>query len=109
MPSSRARRAAAAPLIPQSTETTSCDPVSFETVEGGRLEAVAVAQAFGNEVDDVPAEQLQRAPQDDRGGDAVDVVVAVDRDALAGGNGLLEPHDGALHVGQPERVQQVLQ
>ena len=31
---------------------------------------------------DVAAEQLQRAPQDHGRGDAVDVVVAVDRDPL---------------------------
>ena len=54
-----------------------------QAIERGRLQAVAVAQPLGDEVDDVAAEQLQRAPQDHGGGDAVDVVVAVHGDALA--------------------------
>ena len=51
----------------------------------GGLEAVPVAQPLGDEVHDFSAEHLERPAQDDGRRDAVDVVVAVNRDALAGG------------------------
>ena len=44
--------------------------------------------------DDVGAEQLERAAQDDRGGDAVHVVVAVDGDPLP-------PRDGRRGSDRP--------
>ena len=78
------------------------DLVGVETIDGRRLEPVAVAQPFGDEVDDLSAEHLERAPQDDGGGDAVDVVVAVDGDPLAGRQRPLEARHGAVHVGQAE-------
>ena len=55
-PSSRARRAASAPRMPQSTETTSRDPVGVQPLERRRLQAVAVPQPLGDEVHDVAAE-----------------------------------------------------
>src|SRR3989442_14578472 len=54
--------------------------VGVETIERLRLEAVAVAQALGNEVTDVGAEHLERAPQNHGGRNAVDIVVAVNGD-----------------------------
>ena len=48
----------------------------------GRLKAVAVAQPLRDEMHDVAAEHLERAPEDDGRRDAVHVVVAVDRDPL---------------------------
>ena len=54
----------------------------MQPIDGRTLQAVAVAQALGDEMDDVPAEQLERAAQDHGRRDAVDVVVAVDRDPL---------------------------
>ena len=69
--------------MPQSTETISAHAFGVQAIDRGGLQAVAVAQPLGDEVDDVAAEHLERAAQDDRRGDAVDVVVAVDGDALA--------------------------
>ena len=58
------------------------DAVGVQPLDRRRLQAVAVLQPLGDEVHDVGAEQLERAAQDHRGGDAVDVVVAVDGDPL---------------------------
>ena len=60
--------------------------LGVQAFERRRLQAVAVAQPFGNEVDDVGAEQLERPAQDDGRGDAVHVVIAVHRNALAPGH-----------------------
>ena len=109
MPSSRARRAASVPRMPQSTDTITVDLVGVEPVDRGRLESVAVAQPFGDEVDDLAAEHLERAPQDDGRGDAVDVVVAVDGDPFAGRERPLEARHGALHVGQEKRIVEVVE
>ena len=64
------------------------DAVGVQPIDRRRLQAVAVLQPLGDEVDDVGAEQFERAAQDDRRRDAVDVVVAVDGDPLL-------PRDGA--------------
>ena len=83
MPSSRARRrrfGAADAAVDRDDERA---PSACSRSIVGRLQAVAVAQPIGDEVHDVAAEQLERAPQDHRRGDAVDVVVAVDDDPLA--------------------------
>ena len=61
--------------------------IRLQAIEGGRLQAVAVAQPLGDEMHDIGAEQLERPPQDDGRRDAVHVVVAVDGNALARGNG----------------------
>jgi hypothetical protein len=53
------RRASAA-RMPQSTEMTSRTPSACSRSRR-RLQAVAVADTLGDEVDDVRAEQLQRA------------------------------------------------
>ena len=58
------------------------DAVGVQPLDRRRLQAVAVAQPLRDEVDDVGAEQLERAAQDHRRRDAVDVVVAVDGDPL---------------------------
>ena len=85
------------------------DAVGVQALDPGRLEAVAVAKPFGNEVHDLTAEQLERPPEDDRGRDAVDVVVAVDRDSLARGDRAFEPLDRARQVRQPGRIVQVVE
>ena len=56
--------------------------LGMQAIERRRLQPVAVAQPLGDEMDDVGAEQLERAPQDDRRRHAVDVVVAVNGDPL---------------------------
>ena len=81
-PSSRARRAASAPRMPQSTETISAHAFGVQPLDRRRLQAVAVPQALRDEVHDVAAEHFERAAQDHGRRDAVDVVVAVDGDAF---------------------------
>ena len=85
------------------------DAFGVQPLDRRRLQAVAVAHPFGNEVHDVAAEQLERAAQDDGGRDAVDVVVAVDGDALLARDGGQDAIDRDLHVGQRHRVVQVLE
>ena len=70
-------------VIAQSTVTSSCVPRSASRSTVARGEAVAVVDAAGQEPVDVGAERAQRAHQDRRRAHAVDVVVAVDRDARA--------------------------
>ena len=108
-PSSRARLAASMPRMPQSTETISDTPSSVQPLDRGRLQAVAVLQPLGNEMDDVAAEHFERAAEDDGRGDAVDVVVAMDRDPLAPRDRLLEPLDRRHHAGQLERIVQMVE
>ena len=83
--------------------------VGVQPVERRRLQAVAVPQALRDEVDHVAAEKLQRAAQNDCGRDAVHVVVAVHRDAFPLRQRAADPLDGAIHVGQPHRVEQMLE
>ncbi len=85
------------------------DAVGVQPIERGRLQPVAVAQALGDEVDDVGAEQLERAAQDHGRRDAVHVVVAVDGDALLARDRAENALDGHRHVGQRERVVQVVE
>src|SRR6185503_736016 len=58
------------------------DAEGMKTLDRRRLQAITVSQPLGDEVRNVRAEQLQCATENDRGGDTVHVVVAVDRDAL---------------------------
>ena len=83
--------------------------VGVQTLDGGRLQAVAVAQPFGDEVRDVAAEQFERPPQDHRGGDAVDVVVAVHDDPFLAGDGAEQAVDRRRQVGELPRILQVRQ
>ena len=108
-PSSRARRAASAAADAAVDRDDQLHALGVQPFDRRRLQAVAVAQPLGNEVDDVAAEHLERAPQDHGGGDAVDVVVAVDRDPLAPRERPLEPLDRRVHAGEPERIVQVIE
>ena len=83
--------------------------LGMQPVDRRGLEAIAVLQPFGDEVDDVAAEQLERPAQDDGRGDAVDVVVAVDGDPLLAGQRLFEPRDRAVHVREPEGIVQLVE
>jgi hypothetical protein len=73
------------------------------------LQPVAVAQALGNEVDDVAAEHLERAAKNDGGRDAVDVVVAVDGDPFLARDGRLEALDRLGHVAEPIGIVQMVE
>ena len=80
-----------------------------EAIDGARLQTVAVGQPFGNEVADVGAEQLERAPQNHGGRDAVDVVVAVDGNALATADRQQQPIGRAFEAGEPERIVELIE
>ena len=83
--------------------------ISVQTVERRRLQAIPIAQPFRNEMRDVRAQQLERAPEDDGRGDAVDVVVAVYGDPLAPLDGAEDAIDGRPHVGERVRVVQIVE
>ena len=83
-PSSAARRAASAAADAAVDRDDHLRAVGVQPLDRRRLQAVAVAQPLGDEMGDVAAEQLEGPAQDHGRGDAVDVVVAVDDDALAG-------------------------
>ena len=80
------------------------DALSVQTVDRRGLQAVAIGQAFGNEMRDVRAEQLEGPAKDHRRGDAVHVVVAVHGNPLAIGDRRGEPIHRAFEAGEPERV-----
>ena len=82
---------------------------AMQAIDCRRLQAVTVAQPLGDEVHDVATEQLEGATQDDGRGDAVDVVVTVDGDALPAGQGPLDALDRARHVGEQERIVEVIE
>jgi hypothetical protein len=79
----------------------------MQTLDRGRLQAVAIPMPVGDEMAHVAAEQLNGPPEHDRGRDAIDVVVAVDDDALAAGDGAQNAIDGLAHAGQQHRVVQL--
>ena len=81
----------------------------MQSVDRCWLQPVAVLETLRDEVDHIGAEQFERAPQDDGGGDAVDVVVAVDRDPLAVGDRAHDPLDRDLHVGERHRIVQLIE
>src|SRR5262249_40612338 len=82
---------------------------SSQPIERRRLQAVAVAQALRDEVDDVGAEQFERPAKDDRRRDSINVVVTMDRDALTSRDRTEDPIHGDRHVGQRESIQQIIQ
>ncbi len=83
--------------------------LGVQPIDGGRLQAVAVAQSLGNEMRDIGAEQFQRPAQDDRRGHAVDVVVAMHDDAFAAGGRRQQTVDGGRQVGHQPRIEKVRQ
>ncbi len=85
------------------------DALGVQAIDRGRLQAVAVAQPLRDEVHDVAADELQRAPEDDRRCDAVDVVIAVDRDPLLARHPRHDAIDGDAHVGERHRVVQMIE
>ena len=85
------------------------DAVGVQPLDRRRLQPVAVLQPLGDEVHDVGAEQLERAPQDDGRRDAVHVVVAVDRDPLLARDRRQDAIDRDAHVGEQHRIVQVIE
>ena len=58
---------------------------------------------------DLAAEQFERAAQNHRRRDAVDVVIAVHGNTFALGDRAQQAIDGSVHVGEPHRIEQVIQ
>ena len=83
--------------------------LGVQAVDRGRLQPVPVPEPLGDEVADVAAEQLDRAAEDDGGGDAVHVVVAVDGHALPRGDRLLNPMQCLGESGQAHRIVEVIE
>ena len=73
--------------------------VGVQPLDRRRLQAVAVLQPLGDEVDDVGADELQRPAQDHRRGDPVHVVVAVHGDAFPARDRAEDAVHGGRHVG----------
>ncbi len=81
----------------------------MQPFDGLRLETVAVLVAVRHEVRDLAADELDRAAQDDRGGNAVHVVVAVHDNRLASRDRRQQPIDRRAHVGQEKRIMELAQ
>src|SRR5688572_16111960 len=72
--------------------------VGADLGEGLFVEAVAFFDAVGDVVVDFAAELADRVPEDGSGGDAVDVVIAVDDDLLSVADGLGDAVGGAGQI-----------
>ena len=83
--------------------------VGLQAIERLGLQPVAVLDAVGKEVDDVGAEQLERAAKNDGRRDAVAVVVAMNGDALFPLDRRENPIDRRRHVREPERIVQMIE
>ena len=83
--------------------------VGVQTLERLGLQTIAVLQPIRDEVDDVGAEQLQRAAKNDGRRNAVAVVVAMDGDALLPFDRGKDPFDGGRHIRQPEWIVQMVE
>ena len=75
-----------------------------DAVEGRHRKAVALLHAARDEVGGLGAEAAQAVHEHRGAGDAIHVVVAEDRDALAGGGGLDEPLRGGAQAADGEGV-----
>ena len=85
------------------------DAIGMQPVDRRGLQPVAVLDPLGNEVHHLTAEHLEGPAQDHRRGDPVDVVVAVDGDPLLARQRLLEPDDRPVHVGELERIVELVE
>ncbi len=83
--------------------------IGMQPVEGLGLQTVPVFQPVGKKVHDVGAEHFERAAKDDRRGDAVAIVVAVNRDALVPLNRGEDPLHRRSHIREQPRVVQMIQ
>ena len=83
--------------------------VLVQPIDRRPLQTVAVAEPLRDEVHHVGAKQFERATQNHRRRHAVHVVVAVDGDAVFRFNCAEDALYGRAHVGQPERVVEILE
>jgi len=73
--------------------------VGVQPIERLGLQAIPIAQPFGNEMDNSGAEQLERPAQDHRRRDAIDVVITMNRDLLFALNCREDPLHRRRHIG----------
>src|SRR6476660_4924270 len=73
------------------------------------IQAVTFFESFGDVVIHLAAEQRDGAPEDGGGGDAVDVVVAVDDDFFAGFDGEVDPLGGADDAGEEGGLMEMME
>ncbi len=73
-------------------------PVGRELADGRRVEPVALLVAIRDVRGYDDAELTESADEDGGAGDAVDVIVPIDDDALASRERTTEPHHGAIKV-----------
>jgi hypothetical protein len=105
--SCKARRFVGAdPAIDRNHEA---NPVRVQPIQRRRLEAVAVAQTLWYEVDDVGAQELQCAAQDDGRSHPIHVVIAMDGNAFMALDGSQDSLHRRRHVGQLERVVEIVE
>ena len=83
--------------------------VGVQPLDRRGLQAVPVAEPLGQKVHDVAAEELQRAAQDHRGRDAVDVVVAVNRNPLVVRHRREHTIDRHAHSGERHRIVELVE
>ena len=85
------------------------DPHRLETVDSLWLKTVAIGEPFRNVVDDVTAKERDDAPQHDRRGHAIDVVVAVNGDPFAAVNRGEQSVHADRQVGHEQGVVQLIE
>src|SRR5688572_7038817 len=83
--------------------------VGLQPIECFGLKTVTVLDAIREKVNDARTEQFERAPKNYGRGDAVAVVVSVNRDALFPLNRREDSIHGLRHVRKPERIVQVIE
>ena len=103
-PSRRASASGSMLAVPQSTVTSSVAPRLGERADRLDVGAVAFENPVGDVHDRLGAAVAQEARQQRRGGRAVDVVVAEDRDLLAAHHGVGEALRRLLHRGDGVRI-----
>ncbi|MNX45159.1 hypothetical protein D3C86_756630 [compost metagenome] len=103
----RGRRMGRDPVVASQDDTGA---LGGEPLDGGWGDAVTVLEAIGEVGLDVSLEATREvAVEDRRGGHAVAVVIPVDDDLLAGGQGLLEAANGLLHAGREDGMLEVIE
>ena len=83
--------------------------LGMQAVDRLRLQTIAVGQALGDVMRDIGAQPFQCAPHHNGGADAIGVVVAVHRDWFVPVDGLLQPIDRTVEIGQRRRIMQVIE
>ena len=109
MRSSRARFAASMAANAAVDRDDERHTIRLQSIERLGLKTVSVLDAIREEVNDVGAEQLQRAAKNDRRRDAVAIVIAVNRDAFLPLDRGENPLDRRRHVRELERIVQMIE